>query len=73
MSDETLNEYWDAALYSIDPEVRGENYAQAQEYIHDHYLVVPCFETLDCYAYWNRLDLAVSNVTQPNLRFVHFK
>lgn len=72
LSDPTLNGYWDAGLYSVDPEVRAENYALAQQYIHDHYMAVPCFETQDCFVYWNRLDMSISNVTQPNLRYVHF-
>ena len=51
ITDETYNGFLNAGTYSVDPEVRAENYAAAQQWLHDNFLCIPLVEDAHCFAY----------------------
>ena len=71
---EDMGLYLTTGRYSVDPEVREEAYANAQEWMYTYIRQVAFAEPYYCYCYrpYISTDFWTASVEQPNLRLVEF-
>ena len=63
------------ANYTTDDDVRKEKYAELQQYVHDHAMIIPLYESVDAVAYNPEKIESVSlhSAVSANLRYVTLK
>ena len=74
ISDETFNELFKKGTYTTDEATRAEAYKELQEYVHEHALIMPIYESIDAVAYNPAVvkDVHLLSAVGSNLRFVEF-
>lgn len=74
INDPTFNELFDEGSYSTDEATRAEAYGELQQYVHDHALIMPIYESIDAVAFNPEVIKSVNfhSAVGANLRFVEF-
>ena len=74
INDPTFNELFDKGSYSTDEATRAEAYGELQQYVHDHALIMPIYESIDAVAFNPEVIKSVNfhSAVGANLRFVEF-
>lgn len=74
ISDAEMDAYLMGGRNSIDPEVRRENYENAQKWMYESYRQVPICDVAACYIYRDYIESFETVIPNyPNLRYVVFK
>ena len=73
ISDPEMDGYLTAGRNSVDPEVRAENYAKAQQWMYDSYRQVPITDVYCCYIYRDYItNFATVIPESPDLTFLQW-
>lgn len=74
ITDPTFNELFAKGTYTTDEATRAEAYKELQEYVHEHALIMPIYESIDAVAYDPAVikDVHLLSAVGSNLRFVEF-
>ena len=75
ISDETFVTLYKEANYTTDDNVRKEKYAELQQYVHDHAMIIPLYESVDAVAYNPEKieSISLHSAVSANLRYVILK
>lgn len=74
ISDPEMDNYLMTGRNSVDPEVRRENYENAQKWLYDSYRQVPLCDVAICYVYRDYIESFATVIPQaPDLTYVTFK
>lgn len=75
ISDETFVTLYNEANYTTDDEMRKEKYAELQQYVHDHAMIIPLYESVDAVAYNPEKieNVSLHSAVSANLRYVTLK
>lgn len=75
ISDETFVSLYKEANYTTDDDVRKEKYAELQQYVHDHAMIIPLYESVDAVAYNPEKieSISLHSAVSANLRYVILK
>jgi ABC-type transport system substrate-binding protein len=74
VSDEKFNELFQEGSFTTDESQRAAAYKDLQEYVHDHALFIPIYESIDAVAFNPQVVSSVNfhSAVSANLRFVTF-
>ena len=73
ISDPIMDGYLMTGRDSVDPEVRAENYANAQQWLYDNYREIPLCDVYECFIYRDYIsDFACISPAGPNLLYVQW-
>ena len=73
ITDPVMDGYLMTGRDSVDPEVRAENYANAQQWLYDNYREIPLCDVYECFIYRDYIsDFACISPAGPNLLYVQW-
>jgi ABC-type transport system substrate-binding protein len=74
VTDETFNQLFQEGSFTTDDSQRASAYKELQEYVHEHALIIPIYESIDAVAFNSNVvaDVNFHSAVSANLRFVTF-